>query len=160
MALIESYINRISKAQNGGGQSGGQSGGQEQLMQKVAQALQQGANPKEIMQQLIQMGMSQEQAGTLIQVIMQQVQGGQQQASPIPRAQYGLRQQEKAARLFEKAERREKRTAEGKEIFAGAGPKWAGVEPIFGTGKYARIRAEKAMAKAEAGSRKAWKNTK
>ena len=73
---------------------------------------------------------------------------------------YRLRQQKKAARLFAKAQKREKRTAESKEVFAGAGPKWAGVEPIFGTGKYARKRAEKAKAKAKAGSRKAYRKGK
>ena len=73
---------------------------------------------------------------------------------------YKERQLKKAARLTAKAEKREARTAEGTAAFAEAGPKWEGVKPIFGTGKYARKRAEKAEAKAAAGSRKAWKRAK
>ena len=66
----------------------------------------------------------------------------------------------KAEKLSKRAEKREKRTAEGKKAFVEAGSKWAGVEPIFGTGKYARKRAEKAKFKAMMGSRKAWKKAK
>lgn len=54
-----------------------QGGGQEQqIMQQVAQALQQGAQPEQVMEQLVQMGISQDQAQQLIQIIMQQMQGG------------------------------------------------------------------------------------
>ena len=53
--------------QQGGGQ-------EEQIMQQVAQALQQGADPQQIMEQLVQMGMPEEQAMALIQGIMQQMQ--------------------------------------------------------------------------------------
>lgn len=61
-------------------ESGGyyQEGGMEQtgsdVQSQVVQALQQGASPEEIMQQLIQMGMPEEQAIGLIQSIMQQMQ--------------------------------------------------------------------------------------
>ena len=75
-------------------------------------------------------------------------------------SKYTKRQQKKAARLFAKAQKREKRTAKSKEAFEGAGPKWDCVEPIIGTGKYARKRAEKAKAKAKAGSRKAYRKGK
>jgi hypothetical protein len=63
--------------QEGGMQPGmEQQGGsqEEQIMQQVAQALQQGMSPEEVMQQLIQMGMSEEQAVGLIQSLMQQMQ--------------------------------------------------------------------------------------
>lgn len=62
-----------------GGQPGGQpEGGQEeQLLQQVMQALQQGAKPQEVLQQLVKMGLPEEQAAQLIQGIMQQMQGGQ-----------------------------------------------------------------------------------
>ena len=50
----------------------------QEIVQQVAQALQQGANPKEIMAQLVQSGMPEEQAGQLLQQIMQQLQGGGQ----------------------------------------------------------------------------------
>jgi len=73
---------------------------------------------------------------------------------------YKERQLKKAARLTAKAEKREARTAEATATFTEAGPKWEGVKPIFGTGKHARKRAEKAEAKAAAGSRKAWKRAK
>lgn len=69
---------------------------------------------------------------------------------PWGKDSYKERQLKKAARLTAKAEKREARTV-----------RWENEAGInLGTGKYARIRAEKAMAKAEAGSRKAWKNTK
>ena len=55
-----------------------QEGGMEQagsdVQSQVVEALQQGASPEEIMQQLIQMGMPEEQAIGLIQSIMQQMQ--------------------------------------------------------------------------------------
>ena len=73
---------------------------------------------------------------------------------------YKERQLEKAKKLKVKAENREARTADATTAFTEAGPKWEGVKPIFGTGKYARKRAEKAEAKAAAGSRKAWKRAK
>ena len=48
----------------------------QQLVQGVAQALQQGANPEEIMQQLVQQGAPQEVAQQIIQAAMQMVEGG------------------------------------------------------------------------------------
>lgn len=73
-----------------------QEGGQEQMqqiMQQVGQALQQGAQPEEVIVQLlqgqippeaimqifVQLGMPQEQVGSLIQSVMSQSQGGQEQ---------------------------------------------------------------------------------
>ena len=65
-------------------------------------------------------------------------------------SKYKERQEKKAARLTAKAEKRETRTA-----------RWQNEALIkLGTGKYARKRAEKAEAKAAAGSRKAWKRAK
>ena len=58
---------------------------QEQIVQGVAQMLQQGAQPEQIVQQLIQMGLPQEQAMQLIQTVMQNLQGAQEQ----PTMQYG-----------------------------------------------------------------------
>ena len=60
--------------QPGQAQQGGQ---EEQLLQQVMQALQQGAKPQEVLQQLVKMGLPEEQAAQLIQGIMQQMQGGQ-----------------------------------------------------------------------------------
>ena len=62
------------------GQEGGQIGeaptasGQEEMVMQVAQALQQGADPQEVLQQLIQSGVPEEQAIQLIEGIMQQMQ--------------------------------------------------------------------------------------
>ena len=62
------------------GQEGGQIGeaptasGQEEMIMQVAQALQQGADPQEVLQQLIQSGVPEEQAIQLIEGIMQQMQ--------------------------------------------------------------------------------------
>ena len=56
-----------------------QQGGQEQqLMMQVAEALQGGADPNQILQQLVEMGITAEQATQLIESIMQQMQGGEQ----------------------------------------------------------------------------------
>jgi len=65
----------------------------QQLLQGVSQALQQGTNPKEVLQQLVQMGLPQDQAVQLIQQVMQQQ---PQQASEfaygggLPIAQEGM----------------------------------------------------------------------
>jgi len=63
--------------QQGVPQEGGQ---EEQLMQMVAQALQQGASPEEVMQKLVEMGLPEEQAMQLVQMVAEQMQGGQEQA--------------------------------------------------------------------------------
>ena len=61
-------------------QEGGQIGeaptasGQEEMVMQVAQALQQGADPQEVLQQLLQTGVPEEQAIQLIESIMQQMQ--------------------------------------------------------------------------------------
>ena len=47
---------------------------QQQLMTQIAQALQQGADPKMVMQELVKMGIPQEQAVTVIQQVAQQLQ--------------------------------------------------------------------------------------
>lgn len=69
---------------------------QDQIMQEVAQMLQQGVPPEQIMQQLAQMGIPQDQAQQMIQMVMQQMQGGQGQApqgqpeqAPQPGMAYG-----------------------------------------------------------------------
>ena len=61
-------------------QEGGQIGeaptasGQEEMVMQVAQALQQGADPQEVLQQLLQMGLEESEAIQLIEGIMQQMQ--------------------------------------------------------------------------------------
>lgn len=58
-----------------------QGGGQEdQIIQMVAQALQQGASPEEVMQKLVEIGVPEEQAMQIVQMVAEQMQGGQQQA--------------------------------------------------------------------------------
>ena len=73
---------------------------------------------------------------------------------------YKERQEKKAARLTAKAERQEKKAAEAKaftkEQYGGEGSLFA----FQSTGKRSRRRAERAEAKAAAGSRKAWKKVK
>lgn len=63
-----------------GGQPMPQQGGDQaaQIMQMVAQALQQGTPPEEVMQMLIQQGIPQAQAQQMIQQVMSQM-GGQAQ---------------------------------------------------------------------------------
>ena len=68
-------------------QEGGQSpqgGEQEQLIQQVSQALQEGAKPEEVLKQLVQMGLPEQQAMQIIQVVMQQLQGGQGMPAQSP----------------------------------------------------------------------------
>jgi len=61
---------------------------QEQIMQGVAAMLQQGAQPEQVAQQLVQMGIPQEQVMQIIQAVMQQMEGGEEQ--PIqPAMRYG-----------------------------------------------------------------------
>jgi hypothetical protein len=73
-------LDSAQQYQMGGGmeqQAAAQGGGgdqQEQIIQFVAQALQQGADPQEIMQQLVEAGIPQEQAGQLIQAVAEQLQ--------------------------------------------------------------------------------------
>jgi len=76
-----------------------QGGQEEQIMQMVAQALQQGASPEEVMQKLVQMGIPEEQAMQVVQMVAEQMQGGQEQASQqmseempqeMPMAQMGM----------------------------------------------------------------------
>jgi hypothetical protein len=50
------------------------------IVQQVAGMLQQGADPQEILQQLVQAGIPEEQATQVIQMVMEQMQGGQQEA--------------------------------------------------------------------------------
>lgn len=60
-------------------QDGGEQQGQaEQIYQMVAEALQSGADPQQIAQQLIQMGLSEEQVMQIIQEVMSKMQGMQQ----------------------------------------------------------------------------------
>jgi hypothetical protein len=67
--------------QGQGGQEPGMGGEQEQMMQMIAQGLQQGASPEELVQALTQQGLSPEQAQQAVMAVAQQMQqgGGQQQ---------------------------------------------------------------------------------
>jgi len=86
----------IMMMQQGQGQPEQQQGGgdqMQQIMQQVGQALEQGAKPEDIIAQLlqgqippeaimqifVQFGMGEEQVGQVIQSVMQQLQGGQEQ---------------------------------------------------------------------------------
>jgi hypothetical protein len=87
----EMMMMQQSQAQPEQQQGGGDQ--MQQIMQQVGQALQQGANPEEIIAQLlqgqippeaimqifVQFGMGEEQVGQVIQSVMQQLQGGQEQ---------------------------------------------------------------------------------
>lgn len=66
--------------QQGAPQQQGQQIDPQQLMQMVAEMLQQGAQPDQIMQQLVQMGVPPEMAQQVIEQVMQQMRGGQEQA--------------------------------------------------------------------------------
>lgn len=55
---------------------------QEQIEDQVEQALKQGADPQEVLQQLVQMGMPEEEAIQMIQEILQELQNGEEQEAP------------------------------------------------------------------------------
>ena len=62
----------------------------QQVMEGVAQMLQQGAQPEQIAKQLVQMGIPQEQVMQIIQTVMQQLQGGQQEQPPMRYGGYAM----------------------------------------------------------------------
>lgn len=61
----------------------------QQVMQEVAQMLQQGAQPEQIMQELVQQGIPEEVAQQIIQQVMQQMQGGGAEQQAPPQQRYG-----------------------------------------------------------------------
>lgn len=67
-------------------QEGGEVSQEQQLVEGVVQALQQGMQPEEVLQALIQQGLDEQTATQLIQAVMQQLQG-QQQQQPSPEQQ-------------------------------------------------------------------------
>lgn len=93
-------MNTLRRA-NEGMEQGGQDQQMMQIMQKVAQALQQGAQPEEltaellqgqippeaIMQIFVELGLPEDQVQQLVMSTMQQMQGGQE---PAPMAMYGM----------------------------------------------------------------------
>jgi hypothetical protein len=92
---------RTLRRANEGMEQGGQDQQMMQIMQKVAQALQQGAQPEEltaellqgqippeaIMQIFVELGLPEDQVEQLVMSTMQQMQGGQE---PAPMAMYGM----------------------------------------------------------------------
>lgn len=71
-------------SQEGQGEVPQQGGGDQMqaIAQEVAGMLQQGADPQQILQQLVQAGIPEDQATQIIQMVMEQMQGGQQEATP------------------------------------------------------------------------------
>jgi predicted restriction endonuclease len=60
----------------------GETPNQEGIESQVEQALKQGADPQEILQQLVQMGMPEQEAIQMIQEILQELQNGEEQEAP------------------------------------------------------------------------------
>jgi hypothetical protein len=85
----------LVKMQMGGEQE--QGGQQEQVMQMVAEALQSGVSPEEILSQLLEMGVSKEEGAQLIQGVMQQMQAPQEQQVAQSGVEYS--EEERATRL-------------------------------------------------------------
>lgn len=88
----QAAMQQAQSQQQGPPQGGGMD--PQQVMQGIAQMLQQGAKPEQIMQQLVQMGIPQDQAQQMIQQVMQQMQAGQQQGpqeemTEAPQGMYG-----------------------------------------------------------------------
>ena len=82
--MEEGQEGAMSNPQEEQGEVPQQAGGDQMqaIAQEVAQMLQQGADPQEILQQLVQAGLPEEQAMQVIQMVMEQMQGGQQEATP------------------------------------------------------------------------------
>jgi len=64
-----------------------------QVVAQIAEALQQGANPEEILQQLIQMGVPEQEASQMIQMVMQQMQQSQGAQQAPPQQEQEMQQQ-------------------------------------------------------------------
>jgi len=84
------YTRQLKKYQYGGVS---QQSNPQQIMQQVAQMLQQGADPQEVLQQLIQSGIPQEQAAQMIQGVMGQMQQGEEQEAQPEMRRGGMYQQ-------------------------------------------------------------------
>lgn len=69
-------------------QQGGEMQQQQEMLQMVAQALQEGAEPQQVLQSLVEQGIPQEQATQLIQGVIQQLQQAPQQQE-VPQYQMG-----------------------------------------------------------------------
>ena len=63
-------------------QAEGESTQQEQIEDQVETALKQGADPQQVLQQLVQMGMPEQEAVQMIQEILQELQNGEEQEAP------------------------------------------------------------------------------
>jgi hypothetical protein len=70
------YTRQLKKYQYGGAS---QQSNPQQMMQQVAQMLQQGADPQQILQQLVESGVPQQQAQQMIQGVISQMQQGEEQ---------------------------------------------------------------------------------
>lgn len=75
----KNYLASNNKYQEGGetGQENPQAAQQQQVMQQVAQMLQQGTAPEIVVQKLVEMGMPQEQAQQILQQVVQTIQAEQ-----------------------------------------------------------------------------------
>jgi len=80
--------------QQGGQIEQSQQGGPDQIMQMVAQALQQGTPPEQVMQMLIEQGIPQEQAQMIIQEVMSQMQGQMSPQQPTNDMAQGMPMQQ------------------------------------------------------------------
>ena len=65
----------------------------QQILQQIAQMLQQGEDPNAILQQLVEANIPQEQAQQMIQAVMEQMQGGEEGAGAPATAQSGSQYQ-------------------------------------------------------------------
>jgi hypothetical protein len=76
-------------------------GQEQQLMMQIAQALQSGATPEQIVQELLNMGMPQEQAIQSIQMVMQQMQGQNPQEEQAEGASSNPQEEQQEQQSFE-----------------------------------------------------------
>jgi len=138
-------------------QQGGQpqQGGPDQLMQEVAQALQQGTPPEQIMQMLIQNGVPQQEAQQVIQVVMQQMQGQDQGASQMPDQQMMPPGMKKGGWIQDATESIKRRGTEGKC----SGANFGGPDCPKGSRQYNLAVTFRNMAKKQFGGSSALQNS-
>ena len=74
-------------------QEGGAASQQQQIIQQVAQMLQQGANPQQVMQQLVKMGMPSKQAEQLLTSVIQQMEAAMAEQQQMQNEDMGGQEQ-------------------------------------------------------------------
>lgn len=90
----------------------------QQLIMQVAEAIQGGADPNQILQQLVEMGIPQESAVQMVEMVMQQMQGQQEQQAPPEEFEMGGTKKKSLPKLLTGEYTAEKDDVEDEEVVA------------------------------------------